>query len=68
MTKYLHEKGWKLSLVDLDEERGQTAAKDVNGIFTKADVTEYDDQAIAFQKTWETFGQLDFGKITIWRT
>ena len=65
VTKYLHEKGWRLSLVDLSEERGQIAAKEVNGIFIKADVTRYDDQAIAFQKTWETYGQLDFGKKTV---
>lgn len=62
VARHLAGKGWRLSLLDVNPERGEQAAKEVNGIFTKTDVTKYDDQASAFQKTREKYGQIDFGE------
>ena len=65
VARHLHKNGWQLSLVDMNVKSGEAAANEVNGIFTKADVTKYNDQAAAFQKTWEKFGQIDFGRSSL---
>jgi NAD(P)-dependent dehydrogenase (short-subunit alcohol dehydrogenase family) len=62
VSRHLAKQGWKISIVDMNEESGQAAAKEVNGIFTKTDVTKYDDQAKAFQRTKDEYGQIDFGR------
>jgi 15-hydroxyprostaglandin dehydrogenase (NAD) len=50
-----------VSIADLNEKTGEAAAKHVNGLFTKTDVTSYSSQANAFSKTWEKYGHIDFG-------
>ena len=55
-------KGWKVSLVDLNAKAGLSAASKLNGIFTQADVTVYDQLAATFALTWKEYGRLDFGK------
>jgi len=62
VAKLLAKKGWRISIVDLNPERGETAAKELGGIFTRTDVTKYEVQAAAFQRTRETYGQIDFGE------
>jgi len=59
-AKYLAGKGWQVSIAELDQNRGEEAAKEVGGIFTKADVTRYEDQAKVFSNTWEKYGRIDF--------
>jgi hypothetical protein len=34
------------------------------GIFVKIDGTNYDSQVAAFEKVWQTYGQVDFGMLT----
>lgn len=58
---HLSKKGWKIACVDLREPAGGPG-KDYEGIFLKADVTKYEEQANAFQQTWEKYGQIDFGE------
>jgi len=62
VAQLLAKKGWRISIVDLNPERGEKAAKELGGIFIKTDVTKYEDQAAAFQKTRGTYGQIDFGE------
>jgi 15-hydroxyprostaglandin dehydrogenase (NAD) len=62
VSRYLAGKGWKISSADLNQQRGESAAKELDGIFTKTDVTKYEDQAKAFSNTWDKFGRIDFGK------
>lgn len=59
--RHLASKGWKIAVLDMSQESGQKAAEELDGIFVKTDVTKYKDQAAAFQKTWETYGRIDFG-------
>ena len=61
VSRHLASQGWKISIADLNVQSGEAVAKELDGLFTKVDVTKYEDQAAAFQKTWEKFGQIDFG-------
>ena len=61
VARHLAGKGWKICVSDLNEKSGESAAKELGGIFVKVDVTNYEEQAAAFQKTWETYGRIDFG-------
>ena len=54
--------GWKISIVDLNDKDGEEAAKKFGGIFTKADITIYEELANAFGRTWKEYGQIDFGE------
>ncbi|KAF2652694.1 NAD(P)-binding protein [Lophiostoma macrostomum CBS 122681] len=60
VARNLSRQGWNLSLADMNTSTGEAAAKEVGGIFTKTDVTSYNDQAALFQKTKDEFGQIDF--------
>ena len=62
VAQYLARKGWKISILDMNSKSGEKAAKEVGGIFTRTDVTKYEDQASAFQKTKDTYGSIDFGE------
>ncbi|KAK4942820.1 hypothetical protein LTR10_017580 [Elasticomyces elasticus] len=58
--KLLASKGWKLSILDMNAEAGTERAKEIGGIFCKADVTNYESLSLAFLRTWKEFGRLDF--------
>lgn len=60
VAKELASKGWKVAVLDMNEKSGKAIAEQLGGIFIKTDVTNYDNQAAAFQKTWETYKQIDF--------
>ncbi|KAF2101756.1 NAD(P)-binding protein [Rhizodiscina lignyota] len=60
VARHLASKGWRLSIADMNSERGKSAAEETRGIFTRTDVTKYNDQATVFQKTREAYGQIDF--------
>lgn len=53
--------GWYLSIVDYTEDAGKAVAERLGDkvVFHKADVTNYDELAVAFKKTWEARGRLD---------
>lgn len=48
-------------LVDFNQERGEAAAQELNCKFAKADISNYDHQAQAFQIAWKEYGRIDFG-------
>lgn len=61
VAQHLANIGWKVVCVDLREPSGGPG-KDYEGIFIKADVTKYEEQANAFHKTWDKYKQIDFGE------
>ena len=63
VAKAITKKGWKVAILDMSEERGSQVAQEIDGIFVKTDVTNYNSQAAAFQNTYETYGQIDFGSL-----
>jgi NAD(P)-dependent dehydrogenase (short-subunit alcohol dehydrogenase family) len=52
--------GWSLHLLDLNEERGNTAATSVKGRFWKNNVNSYDELASVFDQIFKSEGRLDF--------
>jgi len=56
-----NKEGAKLVLVDLDENKGNEAAKEIGGetIFVQADVTSEEDAKKVFDTTIEKFGRVD---------
>lgn len=52
--------GWSLHLLDLNQERGEAAAKEVGAKFYNVDVAVYSAQAKAFHTIFESEGRLDF--------
>lgn len=54
--------GWKVSIVDLNKEAGDIAAKKIGGLYTQANVSIYEELGNAFSRTWKEYGRLDFGK------
>lgn len=56
-----NKEGAKLVLVDLDENKGNEAAKEIGGetIFVQADVTSEEDAKKVFNTTIEKFGRVD---------
>jgi len=60
-AKELLRNGVKVAIVDVNEEIGENAVKELNGnvIFIKADVTKGNELEDAFKKTIENFGTLD---------
>jgi NAD(P)-dependent dehydrogenase (short-subunit alcohol dehydrogenase family) len=52
--------GWSIHLLDLNEERGNAAAKSVSGKFWKNNVNNYDDLASVFDQIFKAEGRLDF--------
>ena len=60
----LAEKGWKLVIVDMNAEQGNTAVAKLGdgiAIFVKADVSKWEDNVKFFKLAKETFGRIDFG-------
>lgn len=64
LTRHLVQNGWRVAMCDMNEEQGKEHAEKLgaSSLFVKVDVTDYDQQAQAFQLVWERWGQLDFGK------
>lgn len=62
VAQKLASKGWRIALLDLNEETGAKAAETLgsNCIFVKANITIYEDQIAAFERTVDTFGGIDF--------
>lgn len=53
------EEGARVVCVDLDEPSGSAAAAEVGGLFVRADVTDEDDVARAFETAAEAYGGVD---------
>lgn len=60
-AELFNKEGAKLVLVDLDENKGNEAAKEIGGetIFVQADVTSEEDAKKVFDTTIEEFGRVD---------
>ncbi|HJG33716.1 NAD(P)-dependent dehydrogenase, short-chain alcohol dehydrogenase family [Jeotgalicoccus aerolatus] len=60
-AELFNKEGAKLVLVDLDENKGNEAAKEIGGetIFVQADVTSEEDAKKVFDTTIEKFGRVD---------
>ena len=62
VAEELFRSAWNIAIVDLNETQAQQALLRLgtSAIFVRADVTKYDQQLAAFQKTKDTYGQIDF--------
>lgn len=56
----LAKQGWRVSIIDINEEMGQTAATSINATFYKADVRDWASLSSAFDQTMQKHGRLDF--------
>lgn len=56
LTKHLLERKWNVAMADINPPKDQLD----NTIFVKTDVSNWNQQAELFQKTYEKFGRLDF--------
>ncbi|EXJ67393.1 uncharacterized protein A1O5_09406 [Cladophialophora psammophila CBS 110553] len=59
-ARRLHKDGWEVSIADINEKAGQVAAEEVDGIFTKVDITKYESLVQVFEKTWKKWQRIDF--------
>lgn len=59
--KALAAQGWKISIADMNQQAGESAASNVQGLFTQSDVTKYESLAEAFVRTRKEYGRIDFG-------
>jgi len=55
----LAEEGARVVAVDIDEGAGAAVARDLDGLFVRADVADEDDVVRAFRTAHETFGTID---------
>lgn len=53
------QEGAKVVIVDTNAESGEKVAKEVGGIFVKADVTNADDVARMYKTAFDTYGRID---------
>ena len=53
------QEGAKVVIVDTNPESGEKVAKEVGGIFVKADVTNADDVARMYKTAFDTYGRID---------
>lgn len=58
-------KGWKVIILDLNQDAGVKAASDIGGDFFKADVRSWQDQYAAFETAFDKYGRVDFGKSSV---
>lgn len=56
-ARYLANSGAKVTLFDLNEERGEQVAKDINGVFAKVNVTEEQSVANGLDVAGEAHGE-----------
>ncbi|KAF2433791.1 3-beta-hydroxysteroid dehydrogenase [Tothia fuscella] len=60
VARSLSSKGWKVSILDMNQTAGEKVATEINGKFYKTNVTNYDELAHAFDSTFKAHGHLDF--------
>jgi len=63
LAKDLHQKGWKLTIVDMNSVQGEAIVADFgeeNALFIKADVSKWEENVRFFKVTNEKFGHIDF--------
>ncbi|KAF2102909.1 3-beta-hydroxysteroid dehydrogenase [Rhizodiscina lignyota] len=60
VARSLSSEGWRLSILDMNQESGEKVAKSLDAKFYKVNVTNYDELADAFEATWQEHGRLDF--------
>lgn len=58
----LASQGWKVVILDWNHEQGKRVAEDIDGDFFKVDVREWAHQFEAFEKVFDKYGRVDFGK------
>ena len=58
-ARRLAEEGARVVVVDIDEGAGAAVARDLDGLFVRADVADEDDVVRAFRTAHETFGTID---------
>lgn len=60
-------KGWHVSIFDFDDAAGAKVSQRLGEqlLFIQGNVVNYDEQVAAFSKTWEKWGHVDFGKLSI---
>ena len=60
-VKHFYQKGWKIAILDLNEKSGNEIVGNLgeNAIFFKVDVSDYEQLADAFAKTWGKWHRLD---------
>jgi len=64
LAQDLHEKGWKLTIVDMNSTQGEAIVAhfgEENALFIKADVSKWEENVKFFKATKEKFGHIDFG-------
>lgn len=54
--------GWKVSILDMNQKAGEEVVARLGGLFTRVNVTVYDELAAGFGLTWKKYGRIDFGK------
>ena len=61
VVKRLVERGYNVTIVDLNEESGHRVAEQLGEgvMFVKANVADYEEQASTFVETWTRWGRLD---------
>lgn len=62
VARDLVKKGWEIAVIDLDRKTGAAAAEEYGGIFVPTNVIVWESIVNAFEKVWETYGRIDFGK------
>lgn len=62
VVRDLAAKGWKVIVFDWNEDAGSKVAEEIGGDFFKVDVRSWEDQFQAFEKVYERYSRLDFGK------
>lgn len=64
VVQSLVDRGWKVAIIDKDRQAGEQVAKRHSDqiFFFDVDVTDYEQQAAAFARTWSKWGRIDLGK------
>ena len=64
VVESLVNRGWNVAILDKDRSAGEQVARRYGkaALFFDVDVTNYDQQANAFVKTWDNWGTLDLGE------
>ncbi|ETN40680.1 uncharacterized protein HMPREF1541_04959 [Cyphellophora europaea CBS 101466] len=61
IARHLVGRGWRVAAFDIQDDLGKTITDDLGASFyyIHCDVRSYEDQAAAFQKTFDKFGKID---------
>lgn len=62
VVEHLVDDGWRVAIFDLNQEAGHILTERLGSdtIFVKVDVSDYEQQASAYAKTWDKWRRLDF--------